>query len=364
MHFQCTKEQLLPAVSLVEKAVASQNTVPIITGTHIKAASDTLILTSTNLELSIQTKISALISTPGELIVDGKLFANIIRKLPDAPITFELNTKLVIKAGTIEFTLNILSGEDFPAFPDPEDEMFTIPSNILSKMIKNTIYACGKDEKRPYISGLLFELNNRKFKLVSTDINRLSYFSIPLENTNEDDFKYLVPFKTISELHKNLPQDETPIKVYYLNTQMIFAFNEHKFATRLIDDQFPNYLHLFPKNQPIMITSNKQSLQAAVDRASILDHNGAQIIILSINDGVLEIKTPSNNQDQILEQLNVEHTGENGHAAFSARYILEMLKATSAQQVIFEFNMELRPCLLKPDTDDDHLYILMPIRLN
>ncbi len=364
MHIQCTKEDLLNAVILVEKAVATQNTIPVLTGIQLTAKNDVLTLTSTNLELSIQTHISTHVTTAGQTVIDGRLFSSIIRKLPNEPIIIEFTNKLVITAGTVEFSLNTLADDEFPDFPIPVDEMFSIPAHKILHMIKNTLYACGKDDKRPYINGVLMELTNNNLKLITTDINRLSYYATTLTDTFEDNYKLLVPAKTITELQKSLPHDESEVKVFYFNKQVLFAFGNTILATRLIESEFPNYQHLFPKNQPMQFISKRQILLSAVDRASLLDSDGTQIVIFSITDGVLEIKTPTTEIGQIIEQINVEHTGENGQVAFSARYILDMLKASDADQISLEFNQELRPSLLKPLNNQEHQYILMPIRLS
>ena len=101
-----------------------------------------------------------------------------------------------------------------------------------------------------------------------------------------------------------------------------------------------------------------------MERAALFESDGNQIVIFNTQNGVLEITTPETAKGKIQEQINVEHRGENGSAAFQARYILEMLKASDAEQVTFGYNSDLRQCLLQPVGEIEHLYILMPIRLH
>lgn len=365
MHFQCKLEDLLPAINLVEKAVATQNNIEIITGIHIRAEKNQIVLTSTNLELGIQTSLQAHVTEAKQIVVDGKLFAALVRKLPNQPIIFELNNhQLIITAGTVEFVLNTLVEEDFPELAIPDQELFTISAKTLLKMIKNTIYACGKDDKRPFLNGILFEIINSKINFIATDINRLAFYSHEIDFDKSANHNFLVPMKTFQELQKSLPNDDTLIKISAADNQIIFEFEQHKITTRLIDDQFPNYTNLFPKEEPIEIIINRQMLTAAVERASLIDSDdGSHYVIFDVENGVLEIRTPSSSKGKSQEQINVEHQGENGKAAFSAKYILEMLKATDVEQVIFGFNQDLRQCLLRPDSDDEQKYVLMPIRI-
>lgn len=365
MHFQCKLQDLIPAINLVEKAVATQSNIEIITGIHIKTEQDKVILTSTNLELGIQTSFNAHITKQNEIVVDGKLLSALIRKLPNQPIIFELDdNQLVITAGTVEFALNILIEEDFPELANPDKKLFAITGELLLKMIKNTIYACGKDDKRPFLNGLLVEMLDSKLNFVATDINRLAFYSSNVNLSDVDSDRFLVPMKTFQELQKSIPNDETIINVSTSDNQLIFEYDQHKITTRLIDDKFPNYVNLFPKEEPIEITVNRQMLTAAVERASLINSDdGSHYVIFDVENGVLEIRTPSSSKGKSQEQINVEHQGENGKAAFSAKYILEMLKATDAEQVIFGFNSDLRQCLLRPDNEENQKYILMPIRI-
>lgn len=366
MHFHCTLADLLPAISLVEKAVASQNNIPIITGIHIAAANDQLTLTATNLKLGIKSVINAHVVKANQIVVDGKLLAAIVRKLPDNPVIFELvNQQLVITSGNVEFSLNTFEGEDFPQLPQGEDLLFSITAKQFIKMVKNTIFACGKDDRRPFLNGVLFELNDSRLSLVATDINRLAFYSDQVESSHKGNKELLVPMKTLQEIIRSIPADDTRIDVYYSNNYLIFEYGKNMITTRLIDDQFPRYKSLFPKDEPIQITVNRQILASAVERASLIDSDdGSQIVIFDASNGVLEITTPASSKGRSMEKINVEHKGENGRAAFSAKYIMDMLKATDAEQVLFHFNSDLRQCLLKADTDEDQKYILMPIRLS
>ncbi len=365
MHFQCLLSDLNTAINLVEKAVAVQDNIPIITGIHILADNDLVTLTATNLELGIQSKLPAHVTKKNEIVVDGKLLAALVKKLPKEPVIFQLEDKqLIISAGTVEYALNTLTNEDFPELPKTDNIIFEISGEKLLDMIKNTIYACGKDDQRPFLNGILFEFNDNQLNLVATDINRLSYYTFELEH-NFSDQTLIVPMKTLLELQRILPNDESKIQVAFIDNYLIFKHGHTTITTQLIDDRFPKYQGLFPKDEPIKIIVNRQILISAMERAALVgSDDGKQIVILDAVDGVLEISTPSTTRGKSEEKINVEHEGENGKAAFSVKYILDMLKASDSELILFNFNSDLRQCLMKSYDQDDHKYILMPIRLN
>lgn len=370
MQFQCTKQELLPAINLVERAVAPSNTnLPIITGINIQAKNNEIKLTSTNLELGIETKFMAHIIQENELVVNGKLFAALVRKLPDKPIVFELiDNNLVITAGTVEFSLTTFTNDDFPDLPFAAEILFKIEAQLLLKMIKNTIFACGKDEKRPFVNGILFELEGSTLNFVATDINRLAYFSHQVNVDIVEPLRLLVPMKTFQEIQHSLPNDDTEVTISYFENSLIFEVGNNKVTSRLIDDRFPNYQSLFPKEESIVLTINRQLLTSAVERASLFpSDDGTQVVIFDAESGVLEIRTPTSSKGKSVEKIGVEHQGEGGMAAFSANYILDMLKATNAEDIIFSYNTDLRQCSMKvvhgDEQSDNQLYVLMPIRI-
>ena len=365
MHFQCSLSDLLPAVNLVEKAVAVQDNIPVLKGIHLAAFGNQVTLTATNLELGIKTEFPAQIISEGQTVVDGKLMAALVRTLPQEPIIFELiDQQLIITAGSVEFSLTILPPEDFPQLPEIEDLVFTLPANQLLTLIRNTIFACGKDDRRPFVNGVLFEISDQMLQFAATDINRLAYDAVPIEQQLPDT-QLLIPAKTLQELQRGLPNDDTRIKIAFDTKHVIFEHGNTKITTRLIDDLFPNYKSLFPHEETILFIINRHFFAAAVERAALIDSDdGSQIVIFDAADGVLEIRTPSTSKGKSKEVLNVEHEGENGEAAFSAKYVLDMLKAVDAEQILFHFNSDLRQALMKGDHNQNQKYILMPIRLS
>ncbi len=369
MYFQCSLSDLLPAINLVERAVAIQDSLPIITGIQLTTDKNKIILTSTNLELGVETDFLANVMNMNKVIVDGKLLAGIARKLPDQPIIFELiDNRLVITSGMVEFSLNIfnpLMKDDFPNLPKAKQQLLKIPAENLLQMIRNTIYACGKDDKRAFLNGVLFELHGNKLNFVATDINRLSFYSIPIDDHHEEPLQFLIPMKTLQEIQRCVPNDETEIKISYNKNNLIFQYSNNVITTRVIDDQFPKYANLFPKEEQTKIKVNKRVLESAVERSSLFyADDGSQIVIFNAENGILEIRTPESSKGKSQERINVEQEGGNSEAAFSSKYILDMLKATTAEGVIFNFNSDLRQCLLQPDSEEEHKYILMPIRLS
>ena len=363
MHFQIDSTALTEGVRLVERAVSTSSTLQILSGIQLQVDRNRLTLTANNLELSVKTETECTTIAPGTAILDGKLFSALVRKLPAGPVIFEKrDNQVIITAGTTEFTLNELLGDEFPAPPICDQKIMSLTDYELSKLAHSTLFCVSSDDQRPILQGVLFEISDGELKVVATDSNRLAYAKAEVPFLTTDTMEVIVPGKNINELLRCLPMDETLIDVYYGENQLAFRFNDTVFTTRLIDGKFPNYRPVLYTEQEITIVMNRQHLLHAIERAALFDRKGTQPVIIQVTDGVLELGMQTE-LGRSVEQFNVEHTGGNGKSAYSPRFILDMLKATDADQVMFKFEPGPRQALIRPAEHNNHLYILMPIRI-
>ncbi|MDD2504490.1 MAG: DNA polymerase III subunit beta [Clostridia bacterium] len=363
MHFQVEKTPLLTGINLVEKAISANNPLQILAGIEIIANKDHLVVTTNNLEIAIRTTIQCNTMKTGKAIVDGKLLTSLVRKLPDDNVVFEMKDKqVIISAGTMEFALNIITGDDFPAFPECNQKILALTDYELHRLAHCSLFAAANDDKRPVLSGVLLEITDGKLNFVATDSNRLSFVQAQTGEIVSSDLRLILPNKSLNELMKCLPLNETMVEVFYGNNQLAFKFNETTFTTRLIEGNFPNYQPVLHTEQQITVIIKRHQLLQAIDRAALFDRGGTQPVIVQVTDGVLEIGI-STELGKSSEQFNVEHEGENGTSAYSPKYILDMLRTTDSDQIVFKFETGPRQALIKPADRDDHLYILMPVRI-
>jgi DNA polymerase-3 subunit beta len=363
MHFQAENTGLVSGIRLVERAVSSSNTLQILGGIHLQADKNSLTLTANDLEISIQTKIECTTFTPGSAVLNGKLLSALVRKLPQGTVIFETkDNQVLISAGTTEFSLNELVGDEFPAPPKCDRKILSLTDYELSKLAHSTLFCVGTDDHRPIFQGVLLEISNGSLHFVATDSSRLAFAKGEVPFVAAEDLEVIIPGRSLTELLKCLPMDESVIDVYYGENQLAFHFNNTVFTTRLIEGKFPNYRPILYTEQEITLTMSRQHFLQAVERAALFDRTGNQPVIVQVTDGVLELGIQTE-LGRSMEQLNVEHSGSNGQSAYSPRFIMDMLKWTDADQVTFKFEQGPRQALIKPADRDDHLYILMPIRI-
>lgn len=363
MHFQIPGSDLIALVNLVEKAVATNDTVPALTGIHCAARDAQLILTANNLQIAIQTSAPCTVFETGEYILDGRLFAELVRKLPndDNVIVEYQDNQIAITAATMEFFLNTIPADEFPPYPECSEKILALTDHELERLIRNSSFATSNEEHQPIFSGVLMDIGEKGFQFVATDSNRLAYVEATSGEALVKNRQFVIPKVNLLELNRCLPMTEELVEVFYGDNQLAFKFDGTIFTTRLIDGKFPNYRAVLFTEQETSVVIKRRQFIEALQRASLFTRIEKIPVIIQVTDGVLEIGTTSR-LGKAQEQYSVEQRGKNERAAYSPKFILDMLRTMAGEQVEFKFEGS-RQALIKPEDSEDHLYILMPIRI-
>ena len=219
MKFVCEKNILSDSISIVSKAINNSCAIDILKGIKIEAK-DKIKLSGSDLDLSIESVFDAEIYEEGSLIVDARIFADIIRKLPDGPVEIETDSKNELKINCLNTKFNILylSAEGYPDIKKVEDgDIIKIYSKDLRGIIKNTLFAVSNNESRPVLTGSKFEITKSNMRVVSIDGSRLALRNIVIPETNFEDFSFVVPGRVLNELLKILKDDETIVEINIKN---------------------------------------------------------------------------------------------------------------------------------------------------
>lgn len=369
MKFSCTKEQLVSAVQIVQKAVSNKPQMPILSGIYLKAVDNILELQATDYELGISCKINADITEPGSIVLSGRYFQEVVRRLPGERIEIISNSEdhtIRITSNTAQFNLLSLPAQEFPVLQPVESTIsFNIRDNIFRDLIKKTVFACSTDESRPVFTGALLEVNNSDVLMVATNTHRLAVKKEILDEFSGS-IKIIIPAKILNELAKIMVSEvPSDVIVHCSNNKISFNFDNVYITSRLIEGNFPDYKRVIPPDFATNITLNTDDFLSAVERVSLISRSGDyNIIKLLFQDDVVVIT--SNNPDigMAQESVDIELTGSELEIAFNARYITEILKNISSETINFSLNTALSPASIKPLGDDNYTYIITPVRTN
>ncbi len=360
----------------VQRAIAAKTTINILTGVKIDLSHQGLTLTGSNAEISIESFLSVenehaqmKIEEVGSIVLQARFFSEIIRRLPEDEFTLEVieQNQVEITSGKANFTVNGLDADNYPHLPviDTQNQI-QIPVHVLNKLISETVFSVSQHESRPILTGVHFVLSNQTLLAVATDSHRLSQRKIPLENTN-DAFDIVIPGKSLTELSRSLTDEEEVITIRIMDNQVLFETKTMKFYSRLLEGAYPDTNRLIPTNFNTVIEFEGKEFLSAIDRASLLSHEGRNNIVrLHIaSDGVI-LYGNSPEIGKVEESLNYNHvSGEPLDISFNPDYMKAALRAFGDTTIKIQFISAIRPFILEPsEGQGEFVQLITPVRTN
>ena len=366
MKLICEGLDLSDAVLKVIKATATKTTNPILEGIKLKASEDTLTLSATDLEISIEKTIPADVKIAGEIVVPGKFFADFIKKLSNEQIELTLTDRnsLKIKYTDSEGFLQCLSSDEFPEIKDlVNPEKIVLKRKDFRDIINKTIFSVAVDDARPILKGCLFEISNKTLTSVALDGYRLALAKKPIVSTSAE-FSCIVPARTLAEIAKLLEgNDDEDIEVLIQKNYLLVNVNNTRVITRLLDGEFITYKQVIPSSTSTTVTINKKQLEYGLERASLLarmDKNN--LVKFEVRDKLLTLSSASD-IGNVTENITISLEGKDITIAFNARYMSECMRTIEDEFVKINFTSSIAPCTITSTASDEYLYLILPVRI-
>ncbi|MCK9443756.1 MAG: DNA polymerase III subunit beta [Tissierellaceae bacterium] len=363
MKLKVNQRDLWKHISIAQKGISSRTTLQILDGILLDASENRLNLIGTDLEISIDTFVECEVERSGSIVVDSKIFGDIVRKLPDAPIYINVvENNINLKCEESEFNLIGNSSEEYPYLPVIlEKSSFEFPKDLLKTAIRQTIIATSQDESRPSLTGVLLEVLEDKISFVALDGYRLALKRLPAKV--DLDFKVIIPGRTLNELNKIIEENEEKIIISSAPSYVVFEIGNTTIYSRVLEGQFFNYKEIIRQDHKTKAIVNKRSFQDGLERASLLAREEkANLVKLTIKDGIILIRSNSEIGD-VNENIAADISGEEMNIAFNSKYILEGVKVIDADEIQLNFMGSLNPCIINPVEDENYTYLVLPVRL-
>ena len=376
MKFDILRDHLVDGVNDVLKAVSSKTTIPILTGIKLDATKEGLTLTGSDADITIQVTIPAEkdgeelihVNEPGSIVLQARMFNEIVRKLPTKEVEIEVleNNQTRIRSGKSDFHLVGLDATEYPMTPEINKEnQFTLAADLLKQIIRETVFAVSTSESRPVLTGVNWQIKEEGLVCVATDSHRLARRKVTLDNLPTGVNSVAIPGKSLNELSKVLPDDQTPVDIFLNNQQVLFKTNDLVFYSRLLEGNYPDTLRLIPEEYQTTITLNGKELLQAIDRASLLargDRNNV-VRLSTVDNETIEISSHSPEIGKVEEQVQLaSFEGDDLRISFSAKFMMDALKAIDGQEVVVQFTGAMRPFILRSVHDDAILQLILPVR--
>ena len=376
MKFEVMRDSLLEGLSDVIKAVSSKTTNPILTGLKLEVTNKGLYITGSDSDITIQTFIPVekngeqviTITETGSIVLQARVFNEIVRKLPTNDVEIEVTNQFQthIKSGKSEFNLIGVDASEYPLLPEIEEErQFFIPSDLLKSIIKETVFAVSTSESRPVLTGVNWQVKEGELHCVATDSHRLAKRKTVIKDLPNEEYSIVIPGKSLNELNKILEETTSEVAIVMTQQQILFKTGDVLFYSRLLEGNYPDTSRLIPSESKTTILVNSKSLLQAIDRASLLAREERNNVVRfsTLGNGFVEVSSNSPEIGNVEEQIQAEEIdGEELKISFSAKYMMDALKAIDGQDVKILFTGAMRPFILKSVHDDSILQLILPVR--
>lgn len=376
MKFSIQRDRLVQSVQDVMKAVTSRTTIPILTGIKLVATSEGVTLTGSDSDISIESFIPhsedgmeyVEIKETGSIVLQARFFSEIVKKLPTDTVEISVDSSLlvVIKSGKSEFKLNGLSAEEYPQLPQlNEEKAFKLPTDLLKSLIKQTVFSVSTSETRPILTGVNWKVSQNELTCVATDSHRLSQRKAFVESDLEQTYNVVIPGKSLNELNKILDDTNEDIEIVITDNQILFKAKHLLFFSRLLEGNYPDTTRLIPTESKTMFTVTTKDLLHSIDRASLLarENRNNVVKLTTIDNNELEISSHTPEIGNVVEEVMTENLeGEELKISFSAKFMMDALKAIEAPEVTIQFSGAMRPFVIRPVNDDSILQLIVPVR--
>ena len=366
MRFTCEKSMLLQGLNVASRTVAVKSSLSLIEGILCKAGQG-ISLTGYNMETGITYDIDADVVEPGSCILPSKLFGDIVRRLPEGPVTVVVDPafKVSIRAGFASFTISAEDAEDYPELPDVNDgRPIQFPQNKLKELISGTIFAVADNQARPIHNGVKFEVSDTSVTTVAVDGFRLARRTYHPEEPLGREMNFVVPSQGLKELEKILTDSEENASFLLGSKHILFQVGAATLVCRLLEGDFLDWRRVVPTGSPIKLVANVSDLSSSVERVGLIvsEKNKSPVRCVFSNQEVL-LRT-SNTLGAAEDKCSLAGDGQETEIGFNVRYLIDALKAVPCEEVTLELTNGLSPIVLTPvDEKSDFAYMVLPVRI-
>ncbi|MBO5836299.1 MAG: DNA polymerase III subunit beta [Oscillospiraceae bacterium] len=367
MRFTCEKSMLLTGLNITGRAVAQKSAISAIEGILCKAE-EGLSLTGFNMETAITYEIEAEVLDAGACVFPAKLFADIIRRLPEGPVTVVVddNYKVSIRAGYASFTISAEDAEDYPELPDVAyGSNICIPQMALKELIGGTIFAVSENQGRPIHTGVKFEVENDTVSAIAVDGFRLARRTYHTENAVERPISFVVPAQGLKEVEKILQDEDGEVAFTLGGKHILFRIGCATLICRLLEGEFLDWRKVMPTNCPIRLVANVGELSSALERVGLVVSEKYKSPVRCVfSDQTLLLKT-NTTIGAAEDRCSFAGDGKELEIGFNVRYLCDALRAIPGDEVVLELTNGLSPIVMTPAEEKyDYGYMVLPVRIS
>jgi DNA polymerase III subunit beta len=362
-----TRDELLKPLQTIIGVVEKKQTMQILANAYIKIEENLLQVIGSDLEVELIGKmsLSEAVAKSIELTLPGRTLLDICRSFPDDSMIdlFQDGDKVIVRSGCSRFALSTLPADEFPKVEDDQVNIsFDMLQGDLLKLLKLTHFAMAQHDVRYYLNGVMLEFSGNTVRAVATDGHRINVNTQTIENNIDHKMQVIVPRKGVIELIRLLESSDDNIKVSVSNNHIKCEAEQLIFTCKLIEGRFPDYMPIFSTKCDKSIILPVDRLRSCLQRSAIVSQDRAHNVRLELREGVIRVFS-SNNTEAAEEEMAIDYQQEDIDICFNIFYLLDIFNNCPSESVRMSFTNETGFVLFESPETDEHLFVVMPIRL-
>ena len=368
MKFIVASGELQKALNTVSGVISSSQSRPILENFLFELENDLLKITASDGETTLLTSLAVKSESQGKIAVPAKMFQDIIKSFGDQPLTFVVKPNETQEGGLLEildekdnYFIALDNAEDYPELMEFDSaQKVVVPSGVLAEALSNTLFATSNDSLRPVMTGVLFQFGEEETNFVSTDSHRLVVYK-RTDIKNNEPKEFIMPKKPLSIFKNILSGSDDEVVIEFNENMAKFSFGEHTWICRLIDGKYPNYTAVVPKENPNVLTINRNLLLSSIRRASIFSSKSTNQVRFKLSGNILHLHAEDTEYANKAEmQIPCEYKGEDINIGFSSKFLTEMLAVLNSEDILIKMSQPNRPGIIEPvDGLDEYEHIMM-----
>lgn len=368
MKFIVASGELQKALNVVSGVISSSQSRPILENFLFELENEILKITASDGETTLITSLAVKSDDQGKIAVPAKIFQDLIKTFGDQPLTFSVKDYESGEGGLLEildekdnYEVALDNAEDYPELPEFDaSQKVTLASGVLADALSNTLFATSNDSLRPVMTGVLFQFTEKETNFVSTDSHRLVVYK-RTDVTNKEAVEFIMPKKPLSIFKNILSNSNDEVTIEFNENMAKFTFGENIWICRLIDGKYPNYSAVIPKENPNVLTVNRNLLLSSIRRASILSNKSTNQVRFKLSGNVLHLHAEDTEYANKADMnIPCDYKGEDINIGFSSKFLTEMLSVLGSEDITMKMSQPNRPGIVEPvDGLDENEHILM-----
>lgn len=362
MRFSCPKDELSRAITIANRGVPkAQKT--ILDCILFEAQDESVTLKATDRSLSICTTIDARVEEPGTVAIPAKLLTEFVNHLPLAEVTVDEpnESQIEICARSVVGHLQKMNAQEFPAFAEVEKKNpVRIPTDVLTSMVNQTIFAVATSNDRPIFTGVLFDIFEDKLVLVALDGFRLAIREEVVDAAEQR--QCVVPARALRDLIRSFGEGEDEVEICVEGGRILFDSGRTQFICQLLEGTYMPYQKLFPTTFATNMQIDRDAFQSGLERASIMGHDGeTSIVELNIKEDMLELSGAAK-ESSSQEPIPIILRGNELVISLNARFVLDVLRVLDDEQITMSFNTDITACAIERGGPGGYRYLILPVQ--